>query len=107
MTSRIIGYLLLAMGFTLAMAFVWPGLHGLCIPMVPPQVHRTYEETDESIPRHHHQQAQQELNRLHLEKRRGLLLPLLMMLSGAILLDLANRRTRDPSPDRNVDGTRP
>jgi len=106
MKCRITGYVLAGAGFLWAMAFVWPGLHGLCLPFIPPQVHRVYERTAETVPRHHYQQAQHELHLLHLEKRRGLLLPLLMMLAGAVFLDVANRRRRR-SQNKALEDTSP
>jgi hypothetical protein len=93
MKLRIVGYILVLSSFFWAMSLIWPSLYGQ-YPFMPPREYRVPKDTGEMVSKAALFRHAQTVRELSLDEQANMLYPILLMLSGALMLDLAGRRQR-------------
>jgi hypothetical protein len=91
MKLRIAGYILLLVGFAWVMSIIWPSLYGQ-YPFMPPREYRVPEDTGEMVSKAALFRHGQTVRELSLNEQAKMLYPILLILVGALTLDLAGRR---------------
>ncbi len=91
MKLRIAGYILVLVGFAWAMSIIWPSLYGQ-YPFIPPREYRIPKDTGEMVSKAALFRHGQTVRELSLDEEAKMLSPILLMLVGALSLDLAGRR---------------
>jgi len=91
MKLRITGYILVLVGFAWAMSIIWPSLYGQ-YSFMPPREYRIQKDTGEMVSKSILVSHGQTIRELSLDEQAKMLYPILLMLVGALALDLAGRR---------------
>jgi hypothetical protein len=93
MKLRIAGYILVLGSFVWAMSLIWPSLYGQ-YPFMPPREYRVPKDTGEMVSKAALFSHGQTIRELSLNEQANMLYPILLMVGGALMLDLAGRRQR-------------
>ena len=93
MKLHITAYILVFAGFIWAMSIIWPSLYGQ-YPFMPPREYSVPKDTGEMVSKAELLRHTQTIRELSLDEQAEMLYPILFMLGGALMLDLAGRRQR-------------
>jgi len=92
---RVMGYMMVVAGCAFILHFSRPAFKGSGLPFTKPQEYRVLKKTEKVVPQNSVHQALQETEFLLRRKQRILILPALIMLVGAILIDFGSKRAGD------------
>ena len=101
MKLRFIGYILVIVGFAMSMNIIWPSLYGN-YSFMPPEEYRIPKDTGEMVSAHTAFMQRQTLLQITNEKQSKILYPILMLLCGGLVLDIAGRTSKKSESEQNA-----